>query len=179
MSDAATAPADDLHKLIALASLVQPACDEERRFSDLTSPHPTFLPESLAKHSPNLGKRVTHTLDALALLCVNRARADVFAVAAQIVHDPVVTCHEGEVVLTIAWNAGVPKETVKHISDLWRYMTEIAHYTHGQIPVAADFGGESPPYEPAERDARWMEYHRRLALDVYQFSFSKFYRRLR
>lgn len=173
MAKTETASADDLHRLVALASVAQPSGEEECRSSNLTPPCPTYL------HSPDFGKGPMHILDALALLCV-KAKEDVFAVAAQIVHDPVATSHKGEIVLTVAGNAGVPEETAKHISDLWSDMKQIAYCTsRGRNRTTADRAGKSRPREAGERQPTQADLCERLSLDVYRFSFDRFSCRLK
>lgn len=151
MSSTPSASADDLHRLAALASVMQ-----------TSSPRPAECVAS--KH-----KTAMNPLDAIALLCVQNAKADVFAVAVQIAYDPL------EIVLTIAGNAGVPQETANHISALWGHMKHIGRCVRDRMPVADTV---ESPYAPHKRANHGMYYYRKLRRDVYCFSFDTVYRLL-
>lgn len=59
-------------------------------------PYGSHIPNGI--HMWGVGRPIRQStlLASLVLLCVRKAKADVFAVVAHLVHGPVATCHEGE-----------------------------------------------------------------------------------
>lgn len=143
-----------------------PRDDERRDF-----PIETWLPGHGISHQLSTNDRFRRVLDALASLCVSRARKQVFAIGVQLTSTTLT--------LTIADNQPVTDTTVDHLKSVWESLTELSDLYAGPRdkrkyhPSGIEWSKYSGVSPKIPRSQKATELTLGLATKIYDFTRDK------